>query len=1189
MPSIPSDLEEIVVKIFIDHLLKEARDFINQKIAELPGILEDKLNDQLKAIKLGDEFLSCIVTEKSPTTVTLLKQFSDTSVPGIPGLKLSLLRVAFTIERFINLVDKSKSIVTFAGSPYFFAIEIALTRDLYFISIGGGEDRRSGVGSEISFDQYRAEFRWKTPQIYFKAFMAKSDKGGFLFNAQAQWPFAIPLGATGLGLKGIGVLYGERFAPKFDEDTNADNAVELLGKATAETYVKWAKKPDLKRWTPVPAALNIYGINTVIVDMGSSGGLLRIEDAGIAYFSFGPTITFGGRFKLFDLFDAGEVQGAIDIRSETLFVRRVDKFELCPHVFELSGVLETSASLKDQNQTWVAIGGYKMDGCRVTILELLKLEGGLRVVPFQGAAARAKAYMVGEIPFIAVRFDFWIEVAARLGWNPVEVGGTLEINGSISVNVIGMTIGLGVNGLLKIQVPQPKLLNLLVQADISLSWILPDVHVRVKIFEYNMPLPAAAAATLNIPLNAELAFMQGPDGTLGKLSASERVVWPDVMFIIPLQRRAGGSALIVNSSGKDGFEEEGGIDVVHQFSQLKIEKIDNAGIGVIVSEVRACWLLSQNGDFNERTSQLAIPCTDPLKWQNSFEYAQPGTAQTVSRMSFQTFGLGPAEVIIGSPAAAAKMKFNNVILKSNKTFWIEPLVWSVDYERAVLAQRLSIEFDAPGGTGRLAVKYCEIRLIVPECAEPGENIIGGTLEGKHLVRELGNGFNEWSLAISRSELQYAADLSIGNGETVIFIVAIGYLADDLAEIQSPPVILLTPGNYQLAVEGTSKASYDGRLAPQTDWIPVVRKFTVVNPPLRPYIRYTTHGDERLFGLQYGGWNPNPKGLGFGHYQQHLGLCRSRVGYLSAIYPQLWVAPAEEAVAVEVKVLPCEEGTLAGSKGSRDWSLIAGISSVKEEEFTYNIPAGKGVKTISIFSVQPGSPGDRRSLVDEWSYRVSEYLNSTGHLSPADPGLTWAYGPFGSRVMDKFQQPVIPAGFDLDVLAPAVLRNGWALPLFIAELPGVESPDAALAFLQCLDWSGVFDSNQFVPGESVLARPQKTAFSLIMDKSVSPVGLIIKTSEPFDWRRLRVSLAKGQPGNFTEVLETDLLPSPDGCSCILIAKADKVRVRLQRGEYIIRCRYFLEAAGLPRLTVADDHLKKEEQFLFSFVQPYGQVW
>ena len=45
----------------------------------------------------------------------------------------------------------------------------------------------------------------------------------------------------------------------------------------------------------------------------------------------------------------------------------------------------------------------------------------------------------------------------------------------------------------------------------------------------------------------------------------------------------------------------------------------------------------------------------------------------------------------------------------------------------------------------------------------------------------------------------------------------------------------------------------------------------------------------------------------------------------------------------------------------------------------------------------------------------------------------------------------------------------------------------------------------MPGEGILSCPQKADLNLIFDHATSPLGLLLRTSEPCDWRRLEVIL------------------------------------------------------------------------------------
>ena len=207
-------------------------------------------------------------------------------MPFLQGLKFRLVRAAIEIERWIDLTHLDRDVVGIRDVPSW-AVEIAFTRSGYEISIGGGVDKIQG------FKQYRVEVKWETPPIYFRGYLAERDKGGFLFDVDCRLPFCIPLGPTGIGLKGIGLLYGEHFAPELREPGSAETALQRMERATALEYVGWAKKADLEKWAPVDEALRVYGISAVLCDALTSGDLIRVEEAGIAYVSYGPIFLLG--------------------------------------------------------------------------------------------------------------------------------------------------------------------------------------------------------------------------------------------------------------------------------------------------------------------------------------------------------------------------------------------------------------------------------------------------------------------------------------------------------------------------------------------------------------------------------------------------------------------------------------------------------------------------------------------------------------------------------------------------------------------------------------------------------------------------------------------------------------------------------------------------------------------------------
>ena len=191
----------------------------------------------MQAAHTGDEFLGQEIIADTAGTITIFVRFTDVDVPFLQGLKFRLVRATIEIERWIDLTHLDRDVVGMRDVPSW-AVEIAFTRSGYEISIGGGVDKIQG------FKQYRVEVKWETPPIFFRGYLAERDKGGFLFDVDCRLPFCIPLGPTGIGLfKGIGLLYGEHFAPELREPGSAETALQRMERATALSTLVGRKRP----------------------------------------------------------------------------------------------------------------------------------------------------------------------------------------------------------------------------------------------------------------------------------------------------------------------------------------------------------------------------------------------------------------------------------------------------------------------------------------------------------------------------------------------------------------------------------------------------------------------------------------------------------------------------------------------------------------------------------------------------------------------------------------------------------------------------------------------------------------------------------------------------------------------------------------------------------------------------------
>lgn len=855
--------------------------------------------------------------------------------------------------------------------------------------------------------------------------------------------------------------------------------------------------------------------------------------------------------------------------------------------------VELSAALNNPMHTYAALGGYQMNGCHLVIFNrFLHLIGGVRVVPLiPTAAARGACQVLGQgsICGFGGGFSLAIDMAAEVGLNPLGFGGHLGISGSAWIEVFGERIGLGVGLVTDFQIAEPKIFTLDVVFTLDLCWPLDDLHFNAEIFALDDRRPATPLAPLKFGPSDPLSWFHGPSGNMGTLTANDTKLWPDVIISVDFQRQAGQSGIIVNPSS--GVHDEANVKVQHDFSEVKIEKLDpSSGTYKSIDNVRASWLLSANGDRCETTNRLAIPCTDPLGWLNRFDYAQPSTIEPIDRPRFQTFGAGPSQFFdVQNGGGNAVATFEEVDIESRLAFRLIPVPWSDSYDRALVSRGMEIGFSKKLASGiqLIATSACELRILGSFDTHPQIGIKGGAAGQPHRIRRIGRDRAEWSIPITRSSVEIRSKLTL-NAEQAIQLVAIGY--SQTVEILNPvpDLTVLQQGFYQLTIKGVSRAHYRGNPAQKEPTWEIVQPFEIVPPPTRPYMRYSTLGDERLFGLDVRGWNPNPRGNGFGHYQGHHGLIRARVGYLSQIYQNLWIATKEGATPERVAITLCEEGTAVGGKASQDWKVATGLPVPIEEELVFKVPPDVGTHRLLIFRSLLGDGTDLK-IIDDWLYRVSRHTSPVDHLTPSFDGLNRAFGPFGSRTVPRNVPPPLPGAFDFDIVPDSKLKRGSALPPFLKAFGNLQDPQAGLCFLRILDWCGIFNADPSPVDEGPMFRPEDPDLCVVFDSAKAPLGLLVRTSEPCDWRRVNITLVVGTFDANGERLETQLIPSPDGCSCLILAIVEGVPVRLPRTNIAMRLRFRLQFDGLPRLTVVGDIGRKVEEIRMTFVQPFGDAW
>lgn len=774
-----------------------------------------------------------------------------------------------------------------------------------------------------------------------------------------------------------------------------------------------------------------------------------------------------------------------------------------------------------------------------------------------------------------------------VGWNPIQIEGKLSLDGYAWVELLGREIGVGVRGDLSLRFPKPAELKF--QVTVSIKIWFARISKTVTIFRLQDQDVQRALEALAIVTGSPISFWVLASGALGaindKTNNPRNEVPPDVVFDIPFQRIPSGVKNAVNAAASDGSYLEGGINVVHKVTEIRVEQINELTGEVKEITVSSAWLAMANGDTHRRSARLAVPCANPFAWLNAYDYAKPGSTELSQDAVFQTFGSGPNEEIEHGNGSATVLRFGRLAIASSRLF-LRNFYHVKPYDRAIFVPWLLISVEKePDSTGTtLAVHSFDLRIVSLTPPRLGGPELEGIVPTR--VRELSREYIEWSFIVRRTGKTAKAPLKcVAQDERPFTLVAVGYEIDLRGDFEGGKETIFQPGVYELTLKGTSDASKAGRSAGTTHWIGLKERFSVIAPnKLRPYLRYATNGDERLFSRSKPSWNPNPSGLGFGHYKDHVGVSRSKVGYLSKIFPSVYVSMSDNQPLVEAKVVECSEQTTAGSNLTREWETTYAGASMKEEEFVYTLPQIAGEYRFSVFAIrsQAGAP----EKVDEWAYRVSRYRRPSEHLRPVSGGIVRVYGSFGARYL----QPV-PLQIDRSELTPLVdvkLAHGWALPGWIQREAGIDL-NSGLSFLRMAEWSGLFKALPPFHFEKIVVPPDETELCLLCDTDPRPAGLILRTPEPVDWRRAKISVYRRDNRDWDQRFETRLTPSVDGTSCVLILLAEHVAVRVPAGDLAIDVSFQYVCDGLPSLIDGTDHSLKSDDLLFAFSQPLGRTW
>ena len=460
------------------------------------------------------------------------------------------------------------------------------------------------------------------------------------------------------------------------------------------------------------------------------------------------------------------------------------------------------------------------------------------------------------------------------------------------------------------------------------------------------------------------------------------------------------------------------------------------------------------------------------------------------------------------------------------------------------------------------------------------------------------------------------------------------------------------------MEGTSVAhSYaqlqDNKTLPDSKTVNwhLKQDFGVKYPEtVRPYVKYSTIGDSRLFLTMPvppppdpSAWNPTMPGIGFPFYRKYLPIVRFVVPYMGAIFPKIKMHlifekdPLDVVDDIQPQANPDGDSSLPSQ--SQDWIIAAGGSVKPDEElvFTQDLPHGGMAKAVLSFAIA----AEEETKLDDWSCYLSRFESFKKHLTWPDAYLQVYYDSAGKHTVptcpslfpvpvhkrkkkgnriDSLPQEKTPekaTATDFTSIFTASLGQSgpiepypeevtsvpldWSLPTSLTENMQPFDQQTSARFARfALETEVRFNEGEGDKLDGINDTVDDSTIEAVVDAQRRPIVLWLRTPEPVDWRRVTAALTikhVNQTGNCPTgyarrcpmSLTVAVLPSPDASSAFLIGSFAGTPTCLPRGEYDLRLSFDPNTPNLEKLRPGASVGSVPEQVNLKFIQPFGLDW
>lgn len=305
----------------------------------------------------------------------------------------------------------------------------------------------------------------------------------FYIYLGVELPSGIPLGQSGLALKGVKGLFGYNVFPKRAPEEN--------------WYYDWYKRPPKvgvehsTKWYPMRAAL-AFGAGVTIT---TADGYVKGVKALLAFMLPGPVVVIEGRA----LFLAGlkpdaepplRMLAILDGNAKTIQLNVEAQAEIVEDVLDAYGGLEAFFNFNDITLWHIYLGQDQPEDRRIqgTILKFFNANAYLML---DNNKMKMGAYIGIDEEFnyevVKIKFKATIGGTALLGWCPEQVEGSLGLQACIGLSVPGFSLNIGAGADVLTKGPTPFIVDTSVNVKVDLPWPLPDFEEEFK-FHWDEPV-----------------------------------------------------------------------------------------------------------------------------------------------------------------------------------------------------------------------------------------------------------------------------------------------------------------------------------------------------------------------------------------------------------------------------------------------------------------------------------------------------------------------------------------------------------------------------------------------------------------------------------------------------------------------------------------------------------------------------